>query len=409
MSDLIRRLPTPDRGAYAQALNLLAVAEGPDGGPPGHAIIAHIDSGVAPHEGIGWPPGTPAPAWLLLSRGRNFVDGPCDQFPPPPPGIDATAVCGMERTTSPQAGLIEYPDHGVKTLSALCGPIGAPLQGAAPGVRVIPYRVSNGPLFYEAEGDIAGPAMQSRATERLGWAIEHALAQDPQPGVMSISMGNPGFAGIFEPIRAMLGGEMGMAPNVAPAVNRAYEAGVILCCAAGQVIDGVIFPARWDRTIGVSGYDIQGTGGQCRHYPPGGYRDRDAERWVDIHAQAMRINRAGFDMRTTPPRPNWAEDTEEDEPSGTSYATPQVAAAAALWRTWHAAELERLFGAPADRWKIVEAFRWALKDSAAEMQADMPPARHGPRWKPIPTLDIPALLNRAPSAAPTLEKRPPAG
>ena len=41
-----------------------------------------------------------------------------------------------------------------------------------------------------------------------------------------------------------------------------------------------------------------------------------------------------------------------------SMRTAIAGAAAALWRTWHAAELERLFGAPDARWKIVEAFRF---------------------------------------------------
>ncbi|SFH99135.1 S8/S53 family peptidase [Albimonas pacifica] len=405
--DYIKRLPAPDRGSYASALQLLVDAEAADGsGPPGQAIVAHIDSGVAPHEGIGWAPGAPPPAWLLLERGRNFLDGACDTPDDPPPGTDARPIADMTRSGGVGDDLIEWPDHGVKTLSALCADVPGRLRGVVPGVRVIPYRVANGPLFYTPTG--AGPLMTRRATLRVAWAIDHMLAQPQVPGVATMSMGNPGFLGpAYEPIRRALGGEMGMDPAVAEAVNRAYEAGVILCCAAGQVIDSVIFPARWDRTLGISGYDVQGTGGQCRHYPPGGYRDDDARRWVDIHCQAMRINRAGYDFSSRPPVPEWAEDGEAGEPSGTSYATPQAAGAAALWRNFHHHRLESLWGAEGQRWKIVEAFRHALRASAATMQADMRPPP-GAGWKPIPTLDIPALLALEPQPDWPLEKRNPA-
>lgn len=405
--DYVKRLPHPPRGDYAAALARLASATLPDGsGPPGSAIIAHIDSGVAPHPGIGWTDLDAPPAWLLLDRGRNFLDGACDTPGPVPPGVDARPLSPLTRSDALGAQAIEWPDHGVKTLSALCSSVPGRLTGAAPGVRVIPYRVSNGPLFHAASG--AGPVATRDSTARIGWAIDHLLAQDQTPGVATISMGNPGWLGpVLGLVVGALGGEGGMAPNVARSVNRAYEAGVILCCAAGQVIDSVIYPARWRRTIGVSGYDQSGAINQCRHYPPGGYRDRDAEHWVDIHAQAMRINRASYDLAATPPTPFWAEDADQGEPSGTSYATPQVAAAAALWRHAHDAALEALWGAPGERWKIVEAFRHALRTSATTMIADMrPPA--SAKWREIPTLDIPRLLARAPRADWPLVKRDPA-
>ncbi|MDF2234241.1 S8/S53 family peptidase [Albimonas sp. CAU 1670] len=403
--DFIKRLPEPDRGGYASALQLLVDAQADDGsGPPGHAIVAHVDSGVAPHPGIGWAPGGPPPAWLLLDRGRNFLDGACDTPGAPPPGTDCRPIADMTRSGGLGDGLIEWPDHGVKTLSALCGNVPGRLVGVVPGVRVIPYRISNGPLFYSPMG--VGPVSTRQATARLGWALDHLLGQPQVPGVVTMSMGNPGWLGpAYGPLVAALGGEVGIADNVAAAVNRCYEAGVILCCAAGQVIDSVIYPAFWERTVAVSGYDAQGTGGQCRHYPPGGYR-HGSDR-VDVHAQAMRINRAGFDFAAVPPAPEWAEDGDAGEPSGTSYATPQVAGAAALWRNFHNGRLEAMWGAPGERWRIVEAFRHALHASAKTMQADMRPPP-GAGWSPIPTLDIPALLAMEPKADWPLHKRPPA-
>lgn len=395
--DYIRALPHPDRGGYAAALSLLAVDPG--------ALIAHIDSGVAPHPAFGWAPGDPPPDWLLLDQGANFHD----------PDIDPRPVARMHR--DPGLGeLLDYPDHGVKTLSALCGNDPGRMVGVVPGARVVPYRVSNGPLFRrvpdsERGGGEAeqGPAMRKAETARMGEAINHALDLPTPPPVMTISMGNPGDAGpIFQPVLNLLGGEAGMAPETADAVNRAYEAGVILCCAAGQVIDRIVYPARWERTVAVSGYDAEGTGGQVRHYPPMGYGGSDADALVDIWCQAQRINRAGYKLDEPDADPPWdyAEDSTQGAPSGTSYACPQAAGAAALWRARWNTELERWFGRPSQRWKIVEAFRHALRNSAALMPHRPFSGPEGGQWPRIRTLNIPALLATPPREDWPLRKRP---
>ena len=51
---------------------------------------------------------------------------------------------------------------------------------------------------------------------------------------------------------------------------------------------------------------------------------------------------------------------------GTSAATPQIAAAAALWMQKHSAELEAYAG-----WTRVEATRKALFDSARQAQGEL--------------------------------------
>lgn len=392
--DYVRALPHPPRGDYASALSLLVADE--------TTLIAHIDSGVAPHPAFGWSDPDAPPEWLLLDQGRNFHD--------PAPG-DARPLARMKRHGW-LGELIEYPDHGVKTLSALCADAPGRLRGVVPGARVVPYRVSNGPLFRRVEDDLRrggqaeqGPAMPAFETAKIGEAIDHALALPRPAKVMTVSMGNPAGMGVFEPVRQLLGGETGMSERTAEAVDRAYEAGAIVCCAAGQVIDSVVYPARYKRTIGVAGYDAWGTGGQCRHYPPGGYAGNDAAEFVDVWCQAMRINRAGYALDAETPAPEYAETSAQGEPSGTSYACPQAAGAAALWRSFHGARLESLFGRPGERWKIVEAFRHALRESGAVMLHEPfsgPPSRP---WTPIPTLDVPALLAMEPRADWPLEKR----
>jgi hypothetical protein len=91
------------------------------------------------------------------------------------------------------------------------------------------------------------------------------------------------------------------------------------------------------------------------------------------------------------------EDTAP-EPSGTSYAAPQVAAAAAMWVETYRDALEGAFGSA--RWKIVEAFRLALKRSADSATAS---GTEGPGTSgEIRILDIERLLGTPPDAGPRL-------
>lgn len=359
--------PRPPRGSYDAALGALRAST--------RTRIAQIDSGVARHPNLGFlgEEIDGAPANIQIDDGINFYD----------PEIDPRPVSPLRRAPDPLAPFIEYPDHGVKTLSVILGET-SELVGVAPGARVVPYRIANGPLFR----DTGGPFLGGRAaTAALGQAIEAAIALNPPARVISISMGNPGAVGVFEWIRQLLGGSIGLDRATARAVDRAYEAGIIIVCAAGQVIDRVVYPAAYSRTIAVGGFDRRGA--LFEHYPPDGYAHPDK---VDIWAQAQRINRASYLLEANPPSPIHADDPRntEAEPSGTSYAAPQVAAAAALWTERHFDRLEQLFAA--ERWKIVESFRRALRESAAQEQASL----RGNRTTQIRALDIPALLGKAP-------------
>ncbi|SEA69662.1 S8/S53 family peptidase [Rubrimonas cliftonensis] len=346
----------------------------------GAAPIVHIDTGLAPHPALGFVGETPPPN-IRLDLGINYYD-PSRSLAPLAPRADPGSTI---------EALTEFPDHGVKTLSVILSDQ-AELRGVAPGAHVVPYRVANGPVF-----------RASARTGLIGDAIDHALGLDPQPRVMSISMGNPGPMGAFELLRALLGGETVTARATRDAIDRAYEAGVIVVCAAGQIIDRVVYPARFARTIAVGGFAKQGA--KLIHYPTGGYAE--AER-VDVWAPAVGVNRAAV-------RPAGEDDpyvfadtvgAEATEVSGTSYACPQVAAAAALWVAAHADALESAYGAPGDRWRIVEAFRRALRDSATPATAENGAPGGGEAG--IRTLDIEALLGQAPDTASQHRKRQPA-
>lgn len=338
--------------------------------------IAHVDAGLAPHVGIGWTPGAPAPDNLRIAEGRNVFD--------PETGGDAP-LTGMTVSDGLAAGLIEWPDHGIKTLSVMLSDDDH-LRGVIPGATIVPYRVANGPLF--RYGELAEGAPRS-ATAAIGRALDLASGAKTPARVASISMGNPGMWP-WEILRSALGGDLGMAKSTGRAVDRAWEGGMIIVCAAGQIINTVVYPARYGRTIAVGGYDK--IGGLLTHYPPQGYQDPDR---VDIWAQAQRINRAGLRGVGKDAVPVWAEeDGDGGDPSGTSYAAPQVAAAAALWVETHHAALESLFAG--ERWRIVESFRNALRASA---DREMARIISGTSWRrrAIRVLNIPNLLKTQPS------------
>ncbi|MEM1163905.1 MAG: S8/S53 family peptidase [Pseudomonadota bacterium] len=332
-------------------------------------LIAQIDSGIAPHPVFG----DDFPANIMIDAGRNFFD--------PGGAFDDKPLTDLSRSGGAVADFIEYPDHGVKTLSVLLGDNDR-IRGVTPGAKIVPYRVSNGPLFRSDDG----PRMAAEETAKIGEAIDHALSLPVPPRVITISMGNPGHMGFWEMIRHFFGGTAGLARSTKQAINRAYDAGVIVVCAAGQITDTIVEPAIYPRTIAVGGIDQDG--GDIAHYPTEGYNIPER---VDIWAQAQRINRAAFDLDATPPTPVYAEDFDTGDPSGTSYATPQVAGAAALWVATYQETLE--IGAFADQpWRVVEAFRTALRASARRRPATLP----GRSPAQVHILDIERLLSQDP-------------
>ena len=345
----------------------------------GRVRIAHVDTGLAPHPALGFTGDTPPPN-IALAEGRNFHESPAGHQPP---------VTTLARGAGFIARLTEYPDHGLKTLAIILAD-GPKLRGVAPGAHVVPYRVANGPVF---RGDAK--------TAAIGSALAHAMALPNPPRVVSISMGNPGFMGGLEGFRRLLSGETVMAKSTREALDAAYEAGVIVVCAAGQVIEGVVYPARFARTIAVAGFDMMGA--TCIHYPRGGYDDTAR---VDVWARAEGINRPGAHLGDDG-APVWTYAAEAEdvggEPSGTSYACPQVAAAAALWIETHHDALEKAFGRPADRWKITEAFRKALNRSARIQVAQ--DAQGNGKPGEIRVLDIEALLDTPPDPEASYRKR----
>lgn len=346
--------------------------------------IAHIDTGLFGHEALGWSESSGWPENIRVDEGLNVFDpgGPFGRRP-----LTDLSVAG-----GPVARATQVPDHGVKTLSVILGAT-AGFRGVAPGARVRPYRAANGPVF-------VGEAK----TGAIGDALDHALSSPRPPRVVSISMGNPGGAPVHLLNVFGVKSTPGMQKRTVDAINRAYEMGVMICCAGGQIHDTVAYPARFKRTIAVGGLTEPAARFTCSQYPDGGYGENAL---IDVWAQAANLNRAagvrapngeliGFFADSDDPR------NVERKPVGTSYAAPQVAAAAALWVARHRTALERFD----ERWKIVEAFRKALRESADDARI-LRRAHAGPNDRiRVPALNIEALLGMEPDLRAAYERIP---
>jgi hypothetical protein len=129
-----------------------------------------------------------------------------------------------------------------------------------------------------------------------------------------------------------------------------------------------------------------------RHYPAEGY-DLPEPPFVDIWALADSIDRSvSFEKNGAPVYVHAKDDpgSDADDVSGTSYATPQVAAAAALWVERWADVLPEVGSQGAHR--TVAWFRRALKDSADRDRLTFPFGRS----TQVPCLNINRLISRRP-------------
>lgn len=359
--------PRGERTRYNQALGLLQATD--------RVQIGHIDCGVAAHEALGYA-GTRPPDNLHIHRGRDLLAST----------PDAPPVTDLQKGANFLDKATDFPDHGIKTLSCILSNTGE-LKGVAPGAIVVPMRIADGPVFQTVD-----------QRDAMGDAMAHLMELDPTPRVITVSMGNPGNVGLLQPFFSGLGQSPGFNEATREQFDEAYERGIIVVCAAGQVIDRVVYPARYARTIAVGGFHRD----RVTHYPPDDY---DVPARVDIWAQAAGINRAFAERRNNGTvETGYAEDegAAPTDISGTSYATPQVAAAAALWvNTWFN---DLPSSSDNDAWKTVEAFRNAVRSSAERLglHVDRPKRRIVTR----PCLNIEALLGTAPDLAAVDVKAP---
>ncbi len=264
-------------------------------------LIAHIDTGYDRYHDT-------CPVYIRHDLERNFVDG------------DDNPKSAQDRD---YGGIFDNSGHGTGTLGILAGSAVSHLNnlvlGGAPKAEVVPLRIANRVvLFY---------------TSVLAQALRYAL--EIRCDVVTLSMG---------------GLPSGAWNDV---VNAAYQAGICIVAAAGNNFNGlptrhVVYPARYRRVIAACGvmadgrpYDNLALGTMSGNFGP---------------QHIMTAALAAYTPNIPWPKFGCPHIVDLDG-QGTSAATPQIAAAAALWLEKYKTVLPR-------DWRRVEAVRHALFTSA---------------------------------------------
>lgn len=283
-------------------------------------MIAHLDTGFDPAH-VTAPQGiVPVEAW------RNFVDD----------GHSMTDA----RDHAPPPGRTSNRGHGTGTMSILAGnrldgstvdwPGFTEFLGGAPEARILPIRIADWVVRFSVSTMVQG--------------IDYARQSGAQ--VLTISMGGLTSGALVD------------------AVNLAYDNGVVMVTAAGNNIawrpmpKSIVFPARYHRVLAACG--VMARGGAYAGLQSGtiqGNFGPPAKMLTALGAYTPNVPWAKIDCRNI----------VDMDGAGTSAATPQIAAAAALWLAQHW-EVVQTYSQP---WMQVEAVRHALFTSARKTTARM--------------------------------------
>ena len=296
------------KGREAQDL-LPRLPANPDVIDWGEIEIAQIDTGCTRHEAFGPWNADDSPV-LNVTDGLNLCERGSAPFDP----LDYDGTAG----------------HGTRIQSVLCARLPGTFFGVAPGVPTIPYRAINHVVI-----------TSKSARKRIAEAIRHAVDINACE-VISLSLGTPVLS-LFSQ------------RHMGQAVDHAYKNGVIVVGAGGQIVDRVTYPGKFSRTIGVGGVREDRTVWFE-------YEEGMARRSIDIWAPADDIHRANSKLGNgTSLFGNYGVG------DGTSYATAHVAAAAAMWLTFHRDRMDDAYPKP---WQRIEAFRRLLADTSTDITGD---------------------------------------
>lgn len=317
---------------------------GPDHIAWGATRVGQLDTGYTRHPAFGFG----ATTWVDETQSRTDLppppNGGGNAFQPPEPGG------GLDPVTGFNGG------HGTRIGATISGhdPVadGRPFYGVAPRVPHLSIRMTDAVWINHAQRQFA---------DGLDAAVQQGV------GVVNVSLG------------VVLGQVL---PGMKKALDRAYEAGVIVVCAAGNYVDPVVAPARLSRTVAVAGVTSREQPWSGSSFGPE----------VDFSAPAA-------DLRRADPR-SATRFRYTGGGDGTSYATAITTGAAALWLTHRRAEIAAAYAGQA--WCVPEAFR-----QLARRTARVP----GPHWQPDGVfgrgiLDIGALLAAPLPAVTDLTKAP---
>jgi hypothetical protein len=275
--------------------------------------VAHLDTGYDPAHAA-------RPVNIWAERQRNFT-----KEGDPGSAIDVTPAGGMRNRGhgTGTIGILAGGDPGPQP-NGVTGPI-----GGAPGVRVLPIRIADSVVRFTTGTMVEGFA--------------HALRSEVD--VLSMSMG-------------------GLASSaLADAVNLCYEQGIVLVTAAGNFLHlvpsprSIVYPARMRRVLAATGVMADGRPYFGRMTAMQGCHGPDSK---------METAVAGWTPNIPWPELGCGAVVDLDG-QGTSAATPQVAAAAALW----IAKYREQLGSYSERWMRGEATRQALFQSARKRTAKL--------------------------------------
>ena len=277
-----------------------------DPGDGNRVRVAHLDTGYDPHHAT-------CPLHLAGHLQKNFVDAdrPND-------------------ASDDSSGFFNNLGHGTGTLSILAGAgvDGSKPFGCAPFVEVVPIRVANSVVLF----------FNSAIFQALNYVLDLSRASATRVHVVTMSMG--GIA----------------SQSWAEAVNALYEAGVFVVTAAGNNFGNfptheIVYPARFGRVVAACGVMA------------------DQRPYADLSMNLLAGNYGPADKMQTAvaaytPNVPWARfggsKIVDWDGNGTSAATPQIAAAAALWIQKNRKEYEKY----PQGWQRVEAVRAALFEKA---------------------------------------------
>lgn len=303
---------------------------GPDHIDWGDIRVGHIDTGYTRHPVFGFPGQT----WIDVARARTIM---------PPAGSDEASMFPSE----PGSGLDNLDGvnggHGTRIASTICGHApnasGGAFYGVAPKVPLLPLRITDIVWINHAQRQFA---------EALNYAVDEVGVK-----VVNVSLGVFG-AVVLDAMKE--------------AIDKAYEAGVIVVCAAGNHVNSVVAPAKLSRTPAVAGI----TRNNDAPWSGSSYGPQ-----VDFSAPAADLRRA-----STKRGDKFSYGGGGD---GTSYATAMTTGAAALWLAHRADDLRGAYPQP---WQRVAAFTRLARETARVPNI----------WQPgafgTGVLDIEALLKK---------------